>query len=124
MNAAAKLLVVDDDPANRLLLTTILRHDGHEVFEAADGATALDVARREQPDLIILDLSMPVMNGPAFIKRLRAESALAHIGVALSTASTVDAAMRDFMQMTGIRGVIPKPCEPQEISRIVHSLLR
>jgi CheY-like chemotaxis protein len=62
----APILVVEDDPDSRVMLTTALELDGHEVVAAANGAEAFQLARRHHPCLIILDLMMPVMNGEAF----------------------------------------------------------
>jgi two-component system OmpR family response regulator len=67
----AKILVVDDEPA---LVSTIgynLRRDGHEVLTAADGVLALDLARRERPDLIVLDLMLPKMDGLDVCRAIR-----------------------------------------------------
>ena len=67
----AKILVVDDEPA---LVSTIgynLRRDGHEVLTAADGVRALDLARRERPDLIVLDLMLPKMDGLDVCRAIR-----------------------------------------------------
>jgi CheY-like chemotaxis protein len=62
----AKILIVDDRPTNRQFLVTLLVYTGHHLLEAADGAAALDMARRERPDLVITDLIMPSMDGFEF----------------------------------------------------------
>ena len=67
-----KVLVVDDEPAIRELLQLILETEGHAVTLAGDGAEALRCAEAEPPDVIVLDLKMPVMDGHEFARRYRA----------------------------------------------------
>ena len=119
-----KILVVDDDINNRLLLRLVLEHAGHEISEASDGGEALAIANASKPDLIIMDLYMPGMDGVDFINAIRADTALRHTRVALYTATASDESMRDFMERTGIRSVIAKPSEPQEIVASVDAALR
>ena len=66
-----RVLVVDDDASIRELLSTVLEDDGYEVVPAANGEDALAVCARWRPDVIVLDLMMPVMDGWTFAKRLR-----------------------------------------------------
>lgn len=63
MTTSARVLIGEDDAIIRLDLKEMLREEGYEVSEAGDGATALDLARAERPDLVILDVQMPVMDG-------------------------------------------------------------
>ena len=73
--ARPRVLVVDDDPAIRLICTTWLSLDGYEVIEAANGQDALDIAFTEMPAVVLLDLSMPVLDGFAVAAALRADDA-------------------------------------------------
>jgi len=66
-----KILVIEDNEANRILMRQILAYHGYEVLEAADGAAGLAMAKEHMPDLILLDLQMPVMGGFAVIRELR-----------------------------------------------------
>lgn len=68
-----KILVVEDESAYLRLLTAQLTEKGYKVFEATDGKTGLDKAKKEKPDLILLDIRMPVMDGMAMLKLLRKE---------------------------------------------------
>lgn len=71
MGVQKRVLVVDDDASIRELLATALEDDGYEVVPARNGEDALSVCERWRPDVIILDLMMPVMDGWTFAKRLR-----------------------------------------------------
>ncbi len=119
----ARILIVDDEPVNRLLVKTILEHAGHQVAEAADAAQALREAGEHVPDLAIVDLHLAGTSGVELIQSLRADPKTNAVKVALYTGSTVDAAMRDFMTVNRIEHVIPKPCEPQELISAVTSAL-
>jgi CheY-like chemotaxis protein len=114
---------VDDEPANRLLIVELLKYAGHEAIEAEDGLRGLTLAKSEKPDLVIMDLSMPGMHGTQFIKTLRAQPETLHTRVALYTGTTIDAMLRDFMEIHGIAHVIPKPAEPEEVLRAVSIAL-
>jgi CheY-like chemotaxis protein len=120
----ATLLIADDDEATRLLVRTVLEHAGHRVVEAADGAKALSAIALERPDLVLLDLSMPAMGGPELMRTLRADPATRSIAVALYSAMPLDAQLRDFMEIYGICGLVPKPSEPPAMVAAVEGALR
>ncbi len=68
----ARVLIVDDDPAVRTLLEDVLRVDeGHETLEAGDGQTAVETARAEQPQVVLMDLTLPVLSGAEAIRELK-----------------------------------------------------
>ena len=121
----ATLLIADDDEATRLLVRTVLEHAGHRVVEAADGAEALAAIALKRPDLVLLDLSMPAIGGPELMRTLRAGPATRSLAVALYTAMPLDSQLRDFMEIYGICGLVPKPSEPlamiAAIERALHA---
>jgi CheY-like chemotaxis protein len=119
----ARILIVDDEFANRLLVRTILEHAGHEIVDAADASEGLRFARESIPDLAIVDLSLPGTSGVEFITMLRRDPKTSAMKIALYTGSDVDAPMRDFMAVASITLVIPKPCEPAELARLVAAAL-
>ena len=82
----ATILIVDDRPSNREYLVTLLGYGGHRLLEAADGAEGLAAAKIVHLDLVIADILMPTMDGYEFVRRLRAEPALAGIPVIFFTA--------------------------------------
>ena len=116
----ATILVVDDDPLNRLLIATVLVPRGHQVCEADDGAYALRAIEDREPDLIVLDLSMRGVGGADFLKALRRAR---NTPVVLYTATRPDAAMRDFMELFDVRAVLEKPAEPAAIVEIIEAAL-
>lgn len=76
-----KILIVDDEDDTRLFLTTVLEDEGAQVFQACDGEEAIEVARREMPDLITLDIRMPRMDGGEAFEELRKHPELRQIPV-------------------------------------------
>ena len=86
----AKILIVDDEKDVRDLLTDILLDAGHDVIEAVDGGEAVDKARNERPDLMMLDVLMPVMDGLQVLRRLREDPATEEMPVVLVTAFSVE----------------------------------
>src|SRR5688572_5524279 len=82
----ATILIVDDLAANRQLLVTLLRQQGHRLLEATNGSEGLAAIAAERPDLVITDVLMPVMDGYEFVKRLRLDPAFSKIPVVLHTA--------------------------------------
>jgi CheY-like chemotaxis protein len=86
--ALATILVVDDSTAIRRIIGRLLEAKGYRVVEAGDGQQALDACRTQQPDLVILDFDMPVMDGPTALRAMKADPALESIPVLFLTAHT------------------------------------
>ncbi len=82
----ARILIADDHRANRDALAALLETVGHEIVSAADGHKALDLARTHQPELVITDVLMPVMDGYELTRRLKLEPQTASISVIFYTA--------------------------------------
>jgi CheY-like chemotaxis protein len=85
-----RILIVDDMPANRLVLWDMLRPLGFEIEEAADGQQALEHARAWRPDLVLMDLEMPVMDGMQAMRLMRASAALRAVRI-IAVSATVNA---------------------------------
>jgi PAS domain S-box-containing protein len=120
---SATILVVDDHAANRSVLVSLLGYVGHRVVEAADGREALALAQRERPSLVITDLLMPVMDGFDLARRLREDAALAAVPVVFYTATYVESDARALADACGVRHILTKPAEPEEILRVVGEIL-
>ncbi len=83
-----RILVVEDDEFNRDLLTQLLEDD-YEILAAADGATCIEMAERERPDLILMDLSLPVIDGWEATRRIKMNESLKSIPIIAITAHTM-----------------------------------
>jgi len=113
-NLRGFILVVDDEQRNRRLLRQLLEAEGHRVSEAEDGAAALECVDRSPPDVILLDLSMPKVDGFEVCRRVKQTPATAHIPILLISALTeredrlrgIEAGADDF---------IAKPIDQQEV---------
>ncbi len=119
----ATILVVDDDPAARDLVVTVLGYAGHQLREAADGAEALALVQAEPPALIIADLLMPTMDGFEFVRRLRESPAFARTRVVFYTASYLESEARNLAHACGVSHIITKPAEPEQILHVVNTVL-
>lgn len=117
------ILVADDHPLNRYFLSTLLSYYGHEVMEAADGVEALQAARRRRPDLVIIDVVMPRMDGPELVRALRADPDLAGIPLIFYTASYREEESREIARQAGVNHVIIKPADPDAVLETVQRAL-
>jgi len=102
-----KILIVDDEPGVRLLVSRILEKE-YTVLEAADGEEAIDIAKEQQPALILMDLMMPKMDGYAACLRIKAEQATKGIPVIMLTGIGHELNKR-FAEEMGADGYITKP---------------
>jgi two-component system, cell cycle response regulator DivK len=119
---AARILVAEDDVDNRRIVVKVLTVEGHETLEAADGRTTVEIARRERPDLILMDLAMPGMDGWEAARRLKADAETADIPIIALTAL----AMRgdeERARQAGCDAYLSKPCRPQTIRDVVRQFL-
>jgi two-component system, OmpR family, response regulator MprA len=118
--ASARVLVVEDDEAIADVLRRSLRAEGHEVQSAGDGAEALTVAERFAPDLVILDLGLPRLDGIEVLKRLRDEG---DVPVLILTARTETEDRVEGLD-TGADDYLAKPFERAELLARIRALLR
>lgn len=117
-----KILVVDDEPDIRMLVRMVLERAGHAVIEAANGNEALTALETSHPDLMLLDMRMPGLDGWAVLERMRAENWFARIPVVVLSAHVDAAASRKALQ-EGCSGYIGKPFRPQELVETVEKVL-
>jgi CheY-like chemotaxis protein len=120
-----KILIAEDNPVNRELMRELLEMQGYEVFEAVNGQEALQMIEQVRPDLLVLDLGMPVLDGFGAIRKIRADPASANLPVLAATAF----AMRGDREKTleaGFDGYVSKPINPTalrvEIDRLMETL--
>lgn len=120
--ATRRILIVDDEDDIREVAKLCLELvGGMEVLAATSGHEALEVARLEQPDAILLDVMMPDLDGPATFQRLQAHAETRHIPVALLTAKVQLSDRRQFADL-GVAGVIAKPFDPMRLADQVSAL--
>jgi len=116
----AHILVVDDSPTIRAVLGKMLAQDGHVVLKAADGESAIELARSELPDLIFLDIVMPGMNGFAVLRALRRE-ALTHDIPIVMISGNLQATEQFYVQRFGADDFMKKPFGRGEVfARLQH----
>jgi CheY-like chemotaxis protein len=109
---SARVLVVDDDDAGRAHVRRKLETAGHTVVEAADGQQGLEAMLATTPDLVLLDLMMPVLDGFAVLQRMRHTPALEDVPVVVVTAKDLSAAERTML--TGARAVLERGAHPRD----------
>ncbi|MDA0645341.1 MULTISPECIES: response regulator transcription factor [Nonomuraea] len=117
-----KVLVVDDDEVIRQLIAVNLNLEGFEVETATDGQDCLDRVLEVRPDLITLDVMMPMLDGWTTAARLRNDEATRHIKVVLITARAQDDDKRRGREI-GVDAYLTKPFDPAELIQVVRDLV-
>jgi two-component system response regulator RpaA len=114
-----RVLVIDDEPAIADVLRMLLEFRGHEVLTADDGSRGFATAQRQSPDVIVLDLMMPVMDGFTALEALRGDERTAEIPVViLSALGSAD--VRQRCHDLGARAFLQKPYNPEDLLRAVE----
>ncbi|MEA2085432.1 MAG: response regulator, partial [Chloroflexota bacterium] len=117
-----KILVIEDDPAGLRLVGYTLKKQGYEVVTASNGLEGLKKAREEGPDLVILDLMLPGVDGFEICHRLRTEPQTARLPILVLSGKTGEAD-RDTALKVGANAYLVKPASPSEVIKQVESLL-
>jgi CheY-like chemotaxis protein len=112
------VLVIDDDSGIRDSLAACLEAEGFRVATAANGALGLEQVQADRPDVVLVDLIMPVMNGHQFVARLRENPATAALRVVLMTGATP----RPGLPLPKADALLPKPFEIEELIAVVRRL--
>jgi DNA-binding response OmpR family regulator len=118
-----KILIVDDEPDAVLMLTMRLEANGYAVISAADGEKGLEKARSEKPDLILLDVMMPKIDGYQVCRLLKFDKNFRHIPIIMITARTQDEDKK-VARDTGADAYITKPYEAKELLATIKNLLK
>lgn len=118
----ARILIIDDSPTEVAAFTRLLRNQGHDILSAPNAEEGLDVARAEQPDLILMDVVMPGMNGFQATRRLTRDPATAQIPVIMITTKDQETD-RIWGLRQGAREYLVKPPDQAELLDKIHSLL-
>jgi CheY-like chemotaxis protein len=119
---AEKILVIEDNEQNRILMRQILIPHGYDVLEAKDGLTGLEMARTHMPELILLDIQMPVMNGFMVIRELRNDPELRKIKVIAVTSFAMRGDREKALQ-AGFDEYVTKPINTRTFPELVKQVL-
>ena len=117
-----KILIVEDNPLNMRLIEMTLRPKGYRLLGATDGEKALDMAVRENPDLIIMDISLPKVSGLEVTKRLRQMPAFDHIPIIAVTAHAMKGDEAKIID-AGCDAYLPKPINTRQLPVVITELL-
>ena len=118
-----RILIVDDSAGNRSLVRAMLKADGYELSDAADGASALQMIMERKPDLVLLDLMMPIVDGFTVIKRLRADVRTAGLPIIVLTAMAEAEAQVQSLEL-GADDYMAKPFDPKVLRSRVQALFQ
>ena len=116
------IVVIDDDAGTRLLVSQVLKKEGHQVVAAEDGAKGLALVREHKPDLVVSDVQMPLMDGFEVLDQVRSDPSLAATSVILLT-SLQDRSYMRLGMTTGADDYLTKPFAPQELREAVSAQL-
>jgi CheY-like chemotaxis protein len=115
-------MAVDDDHVIRGLLEVNLEMEGHQVITAVDGADALSKVRTERPDLILLDVMMPNVNGWQVAEALKGDPDTRHIPIVFLSARAMEADVRKGTDL-GVQAYVTKPFDPIDLMELVNRLI-
>jgi len=119
----SRVLITDDEPITRMLIKLLLERENFEVLEAANGKQAVDIATRERPDLMIIDLNMPEMDGYEAIARLRRDVTMATLPIMVLTSEEGPGVENRVLEL-GADDYIIKPFDPAVLLSRVHGVFR
>jgi two-component system, cell cycle response regulator DivK len=116
------VLLVEDNEDNLLIYSTILRHSGFTVLEARDGQAGIDTAKRDLPGLILMDVSIPLIDGLEATRRLKQDETTKHIPIIALTAHALASDQQKAIE-AGCDAYISKPAEPRIVLAAVKRYL-
>jgi len=119
----SSVLVVEDSPPQRAMITALLKDNGLEVTTANDGVEALDQLKDYRPDIVVMDIVMPRMNGYELCRKLKSDPNTKTVPVVMCSTKGEDFD-RHWGMKQGADAYISKPFQPQELVRTVKQLLR
>ena len=117
-----RILVVEDNPQNRVLVKDVLEFYGYEIIEAADGQTGIEMAKSHKPDLILMDIQMPVMDGFTAGKIIRGDPDTKNIKMIAVTSFAMLGDKERIME-AGFDHYIAKPINTRELPDLIKEML-
>jgi len=119
----SRILIVDDNPVNLKLAASVLEFAGYHILEAADAIQALEVIKRTPPDLILMDIALPGMDGLTLTRQLKADSTTRHIRIVALTAFAMKGDDQKAKE-AGCDGYVTKPIDTRNLHEQVAEFLR
>ena len=119
---AKKILIVEDNEVNRVLMKDLLAYHGYEIIEAADGAAGIETAKKVRPDLILMDMQMPIMDGIQAVTRLKADPDTRDLKIVGVTSFAMKGDRERILQ-AGCDEYVAKPINTRELPKLVKRLL-
>lgn len=117
---AIKVLAVDDNEAHCYALRRILEHSGFEVFTAVTGSDALAIARDRVPDVVLLDINLPDVNGYEVCSRLKRDELTRRIPVVFHTATEATGPAKNYAESVGASAFLTYPIDSTQLASVIH----
>ena len=117
-----KILIVEDDPTNMRVALMTLRPHGYTLLKATDGEEALDMAMRERPDLIIMDIQLPKLSGLEVTRKLKSTPAFSHIPIIAITAHAMKGDKEKAIE-AGCDAYLSKPINTRQLPGVIADML-
>ncbi|MBN1794631.1 MAG: response regulator [Candidatus Omnitrophica bacterium] len=119
---SARILIIDDSPTVREKISSLLAEEGYEVFAEGNAAKAIESIKEIRPDLVILDIMMPEMDGYTLLRHIRKEKAFAALPVLMLSAKEEEG-MKDLFSLEGISGYMQKPFQDEDLIDLIDKTL-
>ena len=117
-----RILIAEDFEENRIALKLILKHTGFDVIEAEDGRQAVEAVRREKPDLVLMDIALPVIDGLQATREIRSDEKFERLPIIILSAHDSDEFRRQAAE-AGSSEYISKPVEIEELKKLIEGCL-
>jgi len=118
-----KILCVEDNAVNMLLISRIIEAEGYELIKAEDGNVALSLLENLVPDLILLDINLPGINGLELARRFKADDKIAHVPLIATTAQVLSGDRERCLE-AGCDDYIPKPLDIRKLRELMRSYIK
>jgi two-component system cell cycle response regulator DivK len=120
--SARTVLYVEDNEYNRKIVRQLLTHTSYRLVEATDGETGVAMARRERPDLVLMDVQLPKLSGLDATRAIRADEAIAHIPIIVVTSFALSGDGEKAME-AGASAYLAKPYSPRQLLALIREFL-
>jgi len=117
-----EVLIIDDSNTSLVLLESLLKRYGYKVISASNGMQGLDLLKENTPDLIFLDLKMPVLDGFEFLEKVRKNGDYTNIPIVILSAATDSESIKRGVEL-GVTDYLSKPLDPEQVIELTKSIL-